>query len=134
MSRYRNVPTDVSFRLPEFTTDSYTDLSKLVAEFRRREDARMTAFLDGCIQIAANVYLTEGASEKLREYLGDALPHSFGMYELRRDLPEIPLRWVIDYGSWRLVARSLDIFPEEIPLFPDEDGNVFFVIRGGDRP
>ncbi|MFP7236197.1 hypothetical protein [Bacillus altitudinis] len=94
----------------------------------------MAPNIDGCIQTAANAYLTEGASEKLREYLGDALPHSFEMYELRRDLPEGPLRWVIDYGSWRLVACSSDIFPEEIPLFPDEYGTVFFVIReGGDR-
>ncbi|KLK98077.1 hypothetical protein XJ18_17805 [Bacillus pumilus] len=88
---------------------------------------------NGCIQIAANAYLTEGASEKLREYLCDALPHSFEMYELRRDLSEVPLRGVIDYGYWRLVALSSDIFPEEIPLFPDEDGNVFFVIREGGR-
>lgn len=93
----------------------------------------MTLITDGCIQIEANVYLTKGSSARLREHLGDTLPHSFEMYELRRDLPEVPLRWVIDYGSWRLVARSSDIFPEEIPLFPDEDGNVFFVIRKGGR-
>ncbi|MFB7033531.1 hypothetical protein ACFCVS_03290 [Bacillus altitudinis] len=94
----------------------------------------MTLITDGCIQIAANVYLTKGASKKLREYLGEYLPHSFGMYDLRRDLREIPLIRFIDYGPWRLVARSSDIFPEEIPIFPDEDGDIFFVIRGGDRP
>lgn len=93
----------------------------------------MTLITNGCIQIAANVYLTKGASEKLRKYLGEYLPHSFVMYDLRRDLPEIPLRWVIDYGLWRLVARTSDIFPEEIPLFPDEDGYVFFVIQEGGR-
>ncbi|WP_041107148.1 hypothetical protein [Bacillus safensis] len=93
----------------------------------------MTIDTDGCIQIAANVYLTKGTSARMREYLGGSLPHSFGMYDLRRETPEFPLRWIIDYGPWRLVARSSDIFPEEIPLFPDEDGNVFFVIREGGR-
>lgn len=102
---------------------------------KRQGGANVTLITNGCIQIEANVYLTKGSSARLREYLGDALPHSFEMYELKRDPPEVPLRGVIDYGAWRLVACCSDIFPEEIPLFPDEDGNVFFVIRkGGDRP
>ncbi|AOC55319.1 hypothetical protein [Bacillus pumilus] len=93
----------------------------------------MTLDTEGCIQISANAYLTKGTSARLREYLYDELPHSFGMYELRRESVETSLRWAIDYGPWRLVARSSDIFPKEIPLFPDEDGNVFFVIREGGR-
>lgn len=35
----------------------------------------MAINIDGCIQIATNAYLTKGTSAKLREYLGDALPH-----------------------------------------------------------
>lgn len=98
----------------------------------------MTIITDGCIQYGSNAYFTKGTSAKLREYLSDIgfsdyLPNLYGMYELRREPPEIPLIRFIDYGHWRLVARSSDIFPEEIPLFPDEDGNIFFVIRGGDR-
>ncbi|WP_144666632.1 hypothetical protein [Bacillus altitudinis] len=97
----------------------------------------MTLITDGCIQYGSNAYFTNGTSAKLREYIGasasEYLPNLYGMYELRRDPPEIPLIRFIDYGPWRLVARSSDIFPEEIPLFPDEDGDIFFVIRGGDR-
>ncbi|MED3353218.1 hypothetical protein P4388_32445, partial [Bacillus thuringiensis] len=91
----------------------------------------ITEITDGCIQYGSNAHFTKGTSAKLREYLGaiasDYLPNLYGMYELRRDPPEIPLIRFIDYGAWRLVALSSDIFPEEIPLFPDEDGNVFFV-------
>lgn len=98
----------------------------------------MTIIADGCIQYGSNAYFTKGTSAKLREYLGKSaseyLPNLYGMYELKRDPPEIPLIRFIDYGPWRLVARSSDVVPKEIPLFPDEDGYVFFVIRGGDRP
>lgn len=84
----------------------------------------MTLDTDGCIQIAANAYLTEGVSEKLREYLGDNLPQLYGKSEPVETL----LGWTIQYGSWRLVACVQYVYPKEIPLFPDEDGNIFFVI------
>ncbi|PJI12408.1 hypothetical protein CTV96_09690 [Bacillus altitudinis] len=98
----------------------------------------MTLITDGCIQYGTNAYFTRGTSAKLREYLGaiasEYFPKLYEMYELRRGQEEILGLYLIGAYSYRLVARHPDIFPKEIPLFPDEDGNVFFVIRKGDRP
>lgn len=93
----------------------------------------MTIDTDGCIQLAPNAYLTKGTSENLREYLGDDLPQLYGKYEPKSEPVETLFGWTIQYGSWRLVARFDDVYPKEIPLFPDEDGYVFFVIREGGR-
>ncbi|MEK4789502.1 hypothetical protein [Bacillus sp. FSL K6-2971] len=97
----------------------------------------MTLITDGCIQYGSNAYFTRGTSAKLREYLGaiasESLPNLYEMYELRRDQEEILGLYLIGAYSYRLVARSSGVFPEEIPLFPDEDGYVFFVIREGGR-
>lgn len=97
----------------------------------------MTLITDGCIQYGSNAYFTKGTSGKLREYLGKSdseyLPKLYEMYELRREQEKILGLYLIGFYSYRLVARSSDIFPKEIPLFPDEDGNVFFVIREGGR-
>ncbi|WP_431818754.1 hypothetical protein [Bacillus pumilus] len=97
----------------------------------------VTLITDGCIYYGANAYFTKGTSAKLREYLGASasvyLPKLYEMYELRREQEEILGLYLIGFYSYRLVARSSDIFPKEIPLFPDEDGNVFFVIREGGR-
>jgi len=93
---------------------------------------------DGCIQYASNAYFTKGTSAKLREYLSDIafsdyLPNLYGMYELRREQEEILGLYLIGFYSYRLVARDSNTYPQEIPLFPDEEGNVFFVIREGGR-
>ncbi|MFP3840337.1 hypothetical protein U5N22_08775 [Bacillus safensis] len=97
----------------------------------------ITEITDGCIQYGSNAYFTKGTSAKLREDLGasasEYLPKLYEMYELRREQEEILGLYLIGFYSYRLVALSSDIFPEEIPLFPDEDGNVFFVIREGGR-
>lgn len=97
----------------------------------------MTLTADGCIQYGSNAHFTKGTSEKLREYLGasaaEYLPKLYEMYELRRGQEEILGLYLIGLYSYRLVARSSGVFPEEIPLFPDEDGYVFFVIREGGR-
>lgn len=97
----------------------------------------MTLITDGCIQYGSNAYFTKGTSTKLREYLGESasegIPNLYEMYELRRKQEEILGLYLIGFYSYRLVARSSDMFPEEIPLFPDEDGYVFFVIREGGR-
>ncbi|MFF2413528.1 hypothetical protein [Bacillus safensis] len=95
----------------------------------------ITEITDGCIKYGSNAYFTKGTSVKLREYLGKSasehLPKLYEMYKLRREQEEILGLYLIGFYSYRLVARSSDIFPEEIPLFPDEDGYVFFVIREG---
>lgn len=97
----------------------------------------MTLITDGCIQYGSNAYFTKGTSAKLREYLGESasesIPKLYEMYELRREQEEILGLYLIGFYSYRLVARSSDAFPKEIPLFPDEDGYVFFVIREGGR-
>ncbi|WP_350303573.1 hypothetical protein [Bacillus pumilus] len=101
----------------------------------------MTIDTDGCIQYASNAYFTKDTSAKLREYLGaiasNYLPKLYEMYELRRDQEEILGLYLIGAYTYRLVARSSDVVPKEIPLCPDEPGVFYFetvTLRGGDRP
>lgn len=97
----------------------------------------MTAFLDGCIRIAENKYLTRQTSEMVRILLGVEQPEDLTQldgYEIKQETFVDPNGITWGTNNCRLIAKNEDIQPQEIPLCPDEPGVFYFetvTIRGG---
>ncbi|OQP19979.1 hypothetical protein B2I20_13635 [Bacillus stratosphericus] len=47
--------------------------------------------------------------------------------------PDLTNKTCAQFFKLGVLGAFQNVYPKEIPLFPDEDGNVFFVIREGGR-
>ncbi|WP_035389522.1 hypothetical protein [Bacillus sp. UNC125MFCrub1.1] len=97
----------------------------------------MNEEINGCIKFIEDGYLTKETSDRVRELLG--IENSDDLTELTdyilvRDPYTIPFGATSALANYRLVAKSSDSTPQEIPLLPDEEGVFFFRYVGGDRP
>ncbi|QAR52047.1 hypothetical protein BAE_04230 [Bacillus aerophilus] len=102
----------------------------------------MNEEINGCIKFIEDGYLTKETSDRVRELLG--IENSDDLTELTdyilvRDpyttpFGTIPFGATPSLANYRLVAKSSDSTPQEIPLLPDEEGVFFFRYVRGDRP
>ncbi|MFF2413529.1 hypothetical protein [Bacillus safensis] len=99
----------------------------------------MTSFMDGCIRIAENEYLTRETSEMVRIFLGVGQPEDLTQldgYEIKQETFVDPNGLTWGTNNYRLIAKSSEAQPQEIPLCPDNHGIYSFLrgrIRRGDR-
>lgn len=102
----------------------------------------MNEEINGCIKFIEDGYLTKETSDRVRELLGieksDDLTDMTD-YMLVRDpyttpFGTIPFGMTTAPSNYRLVAKSPDNIPQEIPMLPDAEGVFFFRYVGGDRP
>ncbi|UNY40663.1 hypothetical protein KLEB271_gp109 [Bacillus phage vB_BauS_KLEB27-1] len=99
----------------------------------------MTTYMDGCIRIAENKYLTWQTSEMVRIFLGVKKPEDLTQldgYEIKQETFVDPDGITWGTSNFRLIAKSAETQPQEIPLCPDEPGVFYFetvTIREGGR-
>ncbi|MGF9741903.1 hypothetical protein ABEX06_00230 [Bacillus safensis] len=93
----------------------------------------MNEEINGCIRITENGYLSNETSDDVREYLGLENLTELTDYRMEPELNITPAGTLISI-SCRLIAKSSDISPQEIPLIPDKDGAFIFSYVQGDRP
>ncbi|UYO34689.1 hypothetical protein NF868_11340 [Bacillus zhangzhouensis] len=95
--------------------------------------------MNGCIRIAENRYLTRATSEMVRVFLGVERPEDLTQldgYEIKQETFVDPNGLTLGTSNYRLIAKSSEAQPQEIPLCPDKLGIYSFLrgrIRGGDR-